>query len=160
MEFLVSLIWYGIQRNVSATELSNDWSECYRDTYAVDLNSNILASIFQACNKGHLLLACRPINTTIFTVAAMGSRADVLYNCNSSVTCTNVGNGVGWYFSNNLSWGFVDYNDTVLLSPCDVLQTNPSYELCWYTGQGIGGGQCGAINASNYTILERVIYHA
>ncbi|CAF3968520.1 unnamed protein product [Rotaria sp. Silwood1] len=158
----VPLSWYGVQRNVDLSTLSNDWSECYRGTYAVALNETILTSILNACNKGQLLLACRPVNTSLLTVAAMGLRADVLFNCSSSSSCTHAANGVGWYYSNNYSWGFVSNNDTVSRNPCDTTQANPSYGLCWYTGQLSGGLQCGAniLSPLNYTNFERIIYHS
>ncbi len=107
------------------------------------------------------MLGCRPIGSTLLSVAAMGLRADVLYNCSTSVSCTDVANGVGWYFSYGYSWGFVNGTDSVLRNSCDEGTTNPAYRLCWHTDQISGGYRCGASIALNSdATFERVIYHS
>jgi hypothetical protein len=108
-----------------------------------------------------LLIGCGPVGNITLTVAAMGLRADVLFNCSTSATCTHVANGVGWYYSAVYSWGFVNYNDTVSRNTCDTGSADPAYRLCWHTGQGVGGYRCGASAGLNSDMTtERVIYHS
>lgn len=149
-----------MQRNLNPATLPIGWSECYRGTYAVHLNGSLLTSVLSACNKSKVLLACRPVGNITFTVAAMGLRADVLFPCGMLVNCTNVSNGVGWYYSDNWSWGFVPNNDPVVRSSCDTRMMNSSYGLCWHTGQSVGGYQCGSdYSLNSATNFERIIYH-
>jgi hypothetical protein len=122
------------------------------------MNSSAVATILASCSQNKLLLGCRPVGNTVLTVAAMGDRADVLYNCNTLTNCTHVANGVGWYFSNSYSWGFVNGTDTVTRSSCDVGSGNNSYRLCWHT-QSVGGYRCGTtMNLNSDTTWQKVIY--
>ncbi len=84
------------------------------------------------CNGTKLLLACKPISNSNYTLAAMGLRAGVLYNCGTSSTCTHVAGGVAWYFSDTYSWGFVNGTDSVSRNSCDTGTTNPTLRLCWH----------------------------
>jgi hypothetical protein len=108
------------------------------------------------------MLGCRPIGNALLNVAAMGLRADVFYNCSTNQNCTNIANGVGWYFSDNWSWGFVNNNDAVTRTQCDVGSINSNYRLCWHTlPSNYGGFRCGNMTYLNSdTTYERVIYHA
>ena len=107
------------------------------------------------------MLGCRPIGNASLSVAAMGLRANVLYNCSTDQSGTKVANGVGWYFSDNYSWGFVNNNDTAQRGQCDVSNSS-DYRLCWHTlSNGVGGYRCGKITGLNSdTTYERVIYHS
>ena len=158
---LVALSLSGAQLNVDPTTLPNGWSQCYNDTYAIFLTPNLLATILSACNKSKLMLGCRPVGNSLLTLAAMGLRSDVLYNCSSISNCTHVANGVGWYYSDSFSWGFVNGTDAVTRNSCDTVFTNQDYRLCWHTGTSIGGYRCGSNTALSYTTTyERVIYHS
>ncbi|CAF1338358.1 unnamed protein product [Adineta steineri] len=156
-----NLSFYGVQLNFDTQALSNDWSLCYNDTYNVILNDSVLISILGICNKQKLMLGCRPVGSSLLSVAAMGLRDDVLYSCGMSTSCTHVANGVGWYFAYEYSWGFVNNNDVVYRSACDTASTNPIYRLCWDTISAHGGYRCGNITAlSSSTTYQRVIYHS
>ena len=136
------------------------WDQCHSSAYHVPLIGSYLTSILNMCNKTKLLLGCRPINTTILTVAAVGLRSDVLYNCSTLTSCKKVANGVGWYYSDRWSWGFCDMSDVVVRYSCDMV-TNTSSRLCWHTGQTAGGYRCGAtLWLNNDPKTERVIYHS
>ncbi|CAF4327099.1 unnamed protein product, partial [Adineta steineri] len=76
-----SLSLYGVQLNLNPSSLPNSWSQCYTATYAANMGTTNLNTILSACNKNRLLLGCRQSGHTIMDVAAMGYRADVLYNC-------------------------------------------------------------------------------
>lgn len=131
--------FFGVQFNLDPTTLPLGWSQCHNSIYAVSLNATLLPAVLSACNKAKLLLACRSVGNLPFTLAAMGLRADVLYNCSSQTVCTHVANGVGWYFSDTWSWGFVSGNDTVIRNSCDTASNNSAARLCWHTGQVWGG---------------------
>ena len=140
--------------------MTSDWSACYTTTYSTVLTSSLLTSILATCSKAKLLLGCRPVGNTILTVAAMGNRSDVLYNCGSTSSCVYTANGVGWYYSNSYSWGFAQGGDSVTRSSCDTASTNPTYRLCWHTG-GSGGYRCGAtVGLNSATTWQKVIYHS
>jgi hypothetical protein len=110
-----------VVENLDPTDITSlGWTMCYNDTYDVVMNSTLLATILAECNKGKLLLGCRPVNTTILTLAAMGLRSDVLFNCGTTTTCVHVANNVGWYFSTDYSWGFVNGTDSVYRVSCDT----------------------------------------
>jgi len=106
------------------------------------------------------MLGCRPVGNSLLTVAAMGLRADVLYDCSTMSNCTHVANGIGWYYSDSWSWGFVNNTDSVTRTECDTGSINPNYRLCWHT-DGVGGYRCGStLNLNTNPPYERVIYHA
>ncbi|CAF1167639.1 unnamed protein product [Adineta steineri] len=156
-----NLSFYGVQLNFDTQALSNDWSLCYNDTYNVILNSSFLISVLEICNKQKLMLGCRPVGSSLLSVAAMGLRGDVLYSCGESTSCTHIANGVGWYFAYEYSWGFVNNNDIVYRYACDTTSTNPIYRLCWTTLSAHGGYRCGNITGlSSSTTYQRVIYHS
>jgi len=53
----------------------------------------------------------------MLTVAAMGHRDDVLYNC----------------YLTSYSWGFADGSDSVQRSICEISGANSNERLCWHT---------------------------
>lgn len=157
---LAALSLYGVQFNLNPSSLPSGWSQCYTATYASDMSSTVVASILSTCNRNKLLLGCRPTGNTILTMAAMSNRADVLYDCGSTGNCVYTANGVGWYFSNSYSWGFVNGGDTPSRSSCDTASGNDAYRLCWHTNGG-GGYRCGATSSLNSdSTWEKVIYHS
>ena len=159
--FIGRLPLSGVQVNFDPRSLPNGWSLCYNGAYNVGLTRSLVSTILRRCNKGKLMLGCCPVGSNLLTVAAMGLRADVLYNCSSIGTCSNVANGVGWYYSNLYSWGFVNNTDIVNRQSCDIGSTNAKYRLCWHTGSSNGGYRCGSkLSLNSATSYERVIYHA
>jgi hypothetical protein len=96
------------------------WNLCYKGTYDVELNSTILADIVNRCYKNKLLLGCGPADSEILTLAAWGHREDVLYDCGTEKDCLHMVNNVGWYYSPNHSWGFVQGEDSVNRVTCDT----------------------------------------
>ncbi|CAF4133089.1 unnamed protein product [Rotaria sordida] len=161
----VSLTVSGVQQNFDVTGLPSGWALCYNDTYNVVLNSTVLDTILTQCNKSKLLLGCGTINSNVLTLAAMGLRSDVLYNCSNITTCTHIANGVGWYYSSNYSWGFVEGADTVYRKRCDSEistddSSNSGLRLCWHTGSNLGGYRCGSsIGLNSEKTFVRFIYH-
>lgn len=114
------LTFSGVQVDVDPASLPWGWLLCYTDVYNVTLNYSLIDYIFSQCNRTKLLVACRHINSTILSVAAMGYRSDVLWDCGNITNCTHVANDVGWYYSNDFSWGFVQGTDAVNRVACDA----------------------------------------
>jgi hypothetical protein len=122
------------------------------------MESYIVGTILKACNQSKLLLGCRRVNSMILTVSAMEDRGDVLHDCGSYRYCTNVANGVGWYFSDSYSWGFVSDTDSVDRYSCDIEISNADYRLCWSTN-GDSGYRCRATTSiDSDATWEKVIY--
>ncbi|CAF1643640.1 unnamed protein product, partial [Adineta ricciae] len=139
----VPLTQSGVQLDFDPNSLPSGWSLCFNNTYADTMDQLSLSTILSSCNKTKLLLGCRQVNTVKLTVAAMGNRADVLYDCSTIENCTQIANGVGWYYSDSYSWGFVNGSDAVERNSCDTGSTNDAYRLCWHTDGGSGGYRCG-----------------
>ncbi|MEO7329710.1 MAG: hypothetical protein ABI193_14110 [Minicystis sp.] len=152
------LFWQGgVLQNVSPATLTG-WTQCYSDTYDVNLQGS-LAGLLQQCSKGKLLMACAPVNAANYTLVAMGLRPDVLFECGSDPACTHIANNVGWYFNNNWSWGFVKAGDPVQRNECDVA-AGP-LRLCWHTVNGAGGYRCGdAAGLNGDSTWKRYVYQA
>ena len=158
----------GVQENLSSAKLTGSgWQECWSGAYG---GGTFLSGVLAACNKAKLLMACRPVGSATLTLAAMAPRADVLFNCGSMTNCTKQSNGVGWYHSDNWSWGFAPGGESVNRSKCDSqpifgTQTLPHLRLCWYTWTSYiyglsGGNRCGDNNLDGNYSWERVLYHA
>jgi hypothetical protein len=101
------------------TEQSS-WFSCYQGTYDVELNSTVLAYILNQCYKDKLLLGCGPVDSDVLTLAAWGRRKDVLYDCGKQRDCVRMVDSVGWYYSDDYSWGFVRDGDSVNRMTCDT----------------------------------------
>jgi hypothetical protein len=157
-----ALYWKsGVQQNVPAASLTG-WELCHVDDYGSDTP---LGSVLGACSKDKLLMACRPAGSPTLTLAAMASRADVLFECGDAEDCVHQGNGVGWYFSNSWSWGFAPGGEPVYRFSCDFNQggqTLPEQRLCWHTGNGALniGYRCGNNDLNGDTSWERLVYQA
>ncbi|HVI03260.1 MAG TPA: DUF4215 domain-containing protein [Enhygromyxa sp.] len=157
----ISLLYWveGPQLDVPEDMLGG-WEECFTDnygSYSVGLTNTILG---MQCTGSKLLIGCRPVNSTTFTLLAMGERADVTHNLGQQAFSTHEANGVGWYYSTDWSWGFVLGGDPVNRNSCDVEEVNSQYRMCWHTGgDAINEGyRCG--NQYPWMDYERVIMHA
>ena len=140
------------------------WTECYSDLY--NNFGTLLSTILSACNKSNLMLACRPVGSDTFTVAAFANRNDILTDTGAADNnITHIANGAGWYYNANYSWGFAKAGDSVDKNECDFVPTdNLDKRLCWHTlggGGSISGGyRCGATaDLNDSTTWERIILH-
>ena len=132
---------------------------CYQDTYADDMYPTTNAT--NACTGSQLALGCRPVGNPNLTLVAMDDRADVLFDCNQDTTCVHDGgNGVGWYFDENYSWGFAPAGEPVDRNSCDFQPpTFPELRLCWHTNDYWSNGyRCGDNDLNNDAGWERIIY--
>jgi cysteine-rich repeat protein len=160
----ISELWWasGPQTNVPIAQLQG-WTLCWSGLYsqnAQNLSNTILG---QQCTGSKLLEACRPVGSQVFTVLAMGERADVLFNVGDGANAKHEANGVAWYYSEQSSMGFARAGDTVTRSSCDTNNVNPQDRLCWHTsGNALNGGwRCGATTGLNANAgWERLLYHA
>ncbi len=156
------LYWQsGVQQNVPAASLVG-WTQCYEDTYA-DSNTP-MQTILQQCDKSKLLMACRQAGSPSFTLLAMAPRVDVLFDCGQQTNCTKQSNGVGWYYSDDYSWGFAPGGLSVNRNSCDYndgSQQSPELRLCWHSGFGQinGGYRCGDNSLFDFS-WERVVFEA
>ena len=154
-------LWYvpGVQQNIPPSQLTG-WTQCYQGVYA-DFSPTV-AQILQQCNKSKLLLACRQVGQSNFHTLAMGPRVDVTFDTASGNTPHDA-NGVGWYFSDNYSWGFAPQGEPITRSSCDTTNTGSEDRICWHTGGGNinGGWRCGAATGLNGdTSWERMVFQA
>lgn len=155
-------LWYvsGVQQNVAPSQLTG-WTQCYQDLYG---NFNTpMSQIVQQCDKAKLLMACRQVGQPNFKTLAMGPRVDVLHECGQDSTCTMVSNGVGWYYNDSWSWGFVPGGEIPNRFSCDVNNPGSDDRICWHSGNGNinGGYRCGSVNGLNGdNTWERVVFEA
>lgn len=160
----ISQLWFvpGPQTNVPVDQLAG-WQQCWKGLYsssAAGLTNTILG---QQCTGSKLLEACRPVGANVFTVLAMGERADVLFDVGQQVNGKHEANGVAWYFSKNYSMGFARAGDAVSRNSCDTANINPDQRMCWHTGGDsiLGGWRCGSFIGLNANASwERLIYQA
>ncbi len=138
----------GVKNDVNINTLAG-WTQCFKDGY--DDFQTPVATIQQKCPGKNIMLACRQANSQTLHLVAQGARSDVFFvtqagNCQQG-QATHQGNGVGWYFNDNWSWGFVKGGDTADLCSCDTnFNVNPEQRMCWHTGGGNinGGYRCGS----------------
>lgn len=148
----------GPQINVDAALLVG-WKECYVDSY--NSSGFELAALLDACNKAHLMLACREKGSGVFALLAHAPRAEVVTDTAKSDT-PHVANGSGWYFHNDWSWGFAKADDPIHRIKCDIEAVNPEQRLCWHTTTGslTPGWRCGGMTGLESISVERVVLHA
>jgi len=150
----------GIQENVPIATLVG-WTQCYVDTFAN--SSTPLTTILAQCNKANLLIGCRVTGSSTLQLAAHAPRADVIFDTGTG-NITHNANGVGWYYNNSWSWGFVLAGDPVFRNSCDTGGApNNNLRMCWHTGGGFinGGYRCGADSGLNGDFShERLVFHA
>lgn len=152
----------GPQTNVSVdTVTDGGWTECYRDTYNIGMNADIVLS---QCPGGLLMLACRPTGSDTLTLLAQGLRSDVTFDTGVNSNLVHDANGVGWYFNNTGdgnfgdSWGFIREGDSINKNNCDVANVDANDErLCWHLN-GDNGYRCGATQNIFDDSYERIVY--
>src|SRR6185437_1301654 len=75
----------GVQTNLPiSTVTAGGWTQCYLDTYNVDLPVATITGT--DCTKAKLMLACRAAGATTLLTAAWAPRADVLFDTGASAT--------------------------------------------------------------------------
>ena len=151
---------FGPQTNVPVeTVTDGGWTECYRDTY--DVNMDAIA-VLASCPGNLLILSCLPTGSDTLTLLAAGARSDVTFDTGINEGVTHIANGVGWYFNNSglFSWGFVKAGDSVRKDNCDTDTSGANDErLCWHLDGG--GFRCGVTTFINEsTEFERIVYSA
>jgi cysteine-rich repeat protein len=158
-----SLLWYvsGPQVNVPEAQLGG-WELCWSGTYGASAPGLSTTILGQQCTGSKLLEACRQTGSNVFTLLAMGERADVLFDVGNLNAGKHEANGVAWYYSNSYSMGFAKAGDVVSRNSCDTAATNPEQRLCWHTGGDAisSGWRCGTSTGIGGNLWERLIYHA
>ena len=148
----------GIRQGLPEDELRG-WERCWSGHYGDDGPS--VADVLRACPGEELLLACRPPGDPALALAAMGQRADVLHDCGQDAACVHEANGVGWYFSDEHSWGFAPVGSPVQRSACDTEGEQPHLRMCWHTVGGLmdKGYRCGDNDLNAGDGWERLVFH-
>ncbi|MBU6280320.1 MAG: fibronectin type III domain-containing protein, partial [Actinomycetales bacterium] len=128
-----------------------------------------LAAVVTACVLSNLVVSgpglvhaapsaivLQPLSDREFTIVAAAPMSDVLTDTGDGTNATHISNGVGWYYSDNYSWGFVKAGDEVDRRWCDaggILDgwANPGARLCWHMAGGRlqAGWSAGAIGVSS-----------
>ena len=150
----------GVRQDLHEDDLVG-WEPCWNGTY--NENSPALVELLAACDGPELLLACRPLGAESFTLAAMGEREHVLFECGRERDCVHEHNGVGWYFSESCSWGFAPGGLPVNRSSCDFGgDQSPELRMCWHTNGGSisSGYRCGDNDLNGDAGWERVVFHS
>ncbi len=155
----------GVQEDLPvATLTSNGWTQCFVETF--DLASTPVATMLSQCSGSQLLIGCRPTGAATLQIAAMAPRADVLTdcangaaNCGGASNCTHDANGVGWYFHDSWSIGFVPEGEPLNRCSCDTETSQADLRMCWHTNGGniASGYRCG--NNFPGATYERVVFH-
>ena len=156
----------GPQASVDESLLTG-WTLCWSSTYASTYSdpANNLTTVLSACDGNYLLLAGRPVGSTVFDVVAAAPRADVIFDTGTGNTPHDA-NGVGWYYNNSYSWGFAKAGDPISRGSCDTGgiyngYPNSDLRLCWHTySNGIDSGWRSGANANlnGNASFERFIY--
>ncbi len=155
----------GIQQNLTLTSLrANGWTVCLDETYATD-SSTTIASLLTACAGRHLLLACtNGASNDVLQLAAADLRGVVTQVDAASPTAHHVSGTVGWYFTDDFSWGFFPAGAGVNRAPCDYdadgTQTVKDQRLCWEASAGdlSPGYRCGAsVNLNSSSTWRRLV---
>lgn len=151
---------FGPQTNVPVeTVTDGGWTECYRDTYDIDMDAN---TVLAGCTGNLLILSCLPTGSDTLTLLAAGARSDVTFDTGNNEDVLHVANGSGWYFNTTSveSWGFVRAGDSVVKDNCDTDTSGANDErLCWHLDGG--GYRCGVTEDLNSSSsFERIVYSA
>jgi cysteine-rich repeat protein len=149
----------GPQTNVPVASVTG-WTTCFNQTY--EKTTPTLATILAQCNKPNLMLACRKVGSSTYTLLAHAPRTSVIKDTGGSNTPTSA-NGSGWYYYGEYSWGFAKLGDPISLNTCDQALDNPGLRLCWHAQGGSiqGGYRCGASEYLNEDATwERLVLHA
>jgi hypothetical protein len=150
----------GVRVNQSIhTYLKRGFQPCLQTVYNSTLS---LSEVRDNCSGDVLMMACRRIDDGTLTVAAMGSRAEVLEDIGDGVNAVNPHNGVNWYYSTTRSWGFAPAGAAVNRNSCDTNGAGEGTRLCWHTNADriTGGYRCGStLNLNGDATWERVILH-
>jgi hypothetical protein len=136
-----ALTFSGIRTAVPEEEvLDGGFSVCYQDLYANTIDET---KIQADCNGDVLMLACRPVGSNTYSLAAMGLRDEVLLPVAATSTASHVHNNVQWYFTEDYSMGFAPEGATISRTECDNgVPEDADKRLCWHTIP-VGGFRCG-----------------
>ena len=152
-----------ILTNIEESKLTNrGWTTCWSETYAT--SGTTIASVLASCTGQSLMMACRPVGNTAFTLAAWGDKVDVTTDTGANSDVTHDVGKVSWYYHGELSWGFAPAGDGVNKNECDYndgVNPNQDKRLCWHVVSSAvsDGYRCGDNDLNGDTGWERVLLH-
>lgn len=157
---------FGPQIDVPEGNLEG-WTQCWHTTYNIDHTDpgNALDTVLEDCDGDYLMLASRPVGSTVFDVLAAAPRADVITDTGLLDNTPHNANGTGWYFNPGTnsfsSWGFAPEGDVITRTECDTTETDDPYRLCWHTfadAISYGWRSGDTTNLNDSTDFERFIF--
>ncbi|MBW8311976.1 MAG: hypothetical protein K0M64_08040 [Rhizobium sp.] len=142
-----------------ATVASGGWSVCHQSTYDNAASGQSMASILAGCAGENIMLACRPVGATDYTVLAQAPRTDVFFPTGNG-NVPHVANGTGWYYSDSYSFGFAPEGEPLARNSCDTAGSAADRRMCVHSSAGniSGGWRCGTTtNLNGAANWERLI---
>ncbi len=150
----------GVAVDVPEAEL-HGWEPCWSDTYEA---GSLLSQLLESCHGDHVLLACRPLNSSTLSIAAHAPRGDVFFEpeVNYPEGERHHANGVAWYWA--------PYHGTVGFAPGGNAQAcgvdGEDEQMCWRVSGNLplqfsSGRRCGAMlnpDAAESKQWERVAF--
>jgi len=152
------LLFQGVQQNVVMAELEEaGFQTCWSGQFG---GSADIPDILEGCGNGQWVMGCRPQGQARLNLAATGLREEILTDVGNEWNAVHNHNGVSWYFSENLCWGFAPSDAGVARNRCDTSQVQTDLRMCWHTTNNrvTAGYRCGP-NNQNYNAWERIIMH-
>ncbi|MCB9553384.1 MAG: putative metal-binding motif-containing protein [Myxococcales bacterium] len=151
----------GVQQNLDAAQVAAaGWQVCHSSRYS---DGGIpIAQVQANCGGTHLMLACRPVGSPVYALAAAGEFAEVFRDVGNGAGASHQHNGVTWYYSPFWSWGFAPGGLPVNRNSCDYNdggQISPELRMCVHTDGGALqiGYRCGANDLNNAGGWERLV---
>lgn len=121
----------GVSSQLPVEELEG-WSLCHKS----DLNSGgqSIEGIKAACRAKWIMLACKKKTSNFLEVAAYGNPDKVFFSKDGDEG--TIDNGVKFYYSPEVSWGFAPATALIRRSYCDKERTVADKRLCFETFNG------------------------
>ncbi|RKZ39125.1 MAG: hypothetical protein DRR16_32260 [Candidatus Parabeggiatoa sp. nov. 3] len=157
----VSAVYAAPRTNIAESTLTSEgWTQCWSQPF--NQKGTPISTVLSNCRGSELLMGCRPIGESTFTVVADAPRADVIYDTGDDLSTTHSANGTEWYFNKNRSWGFANGGDSVNKNTCDTAAAAVDKRMCIHTRTNNihSGWRCGVTASLNgKSNWESVLFH-
>ena len=146
---------FGVLNSVTAAQLdSYGCSVCYLKTYATVTTSDNI----RHCTSPYLFVGGRATDCSTFKLGAFDLSSVILTQTLRNTP--NLSNGVYWYFTPSLSFGF-SRNPLILQNEADVSPIDGDARLSWHLDLNVGGFRLGSIPPylNDATTYQKAIYN-